>query len=162
MIAKIGVFFCHRFFQWRNWFPPQQSSDTTPDCGGHRSLWRQWAGMSGLAPNWVRLAPIGTYLGLFKISFNTFGSERKNVLKRILKIPDLSHSWPIWTNIEPTLTSLVSEFTRDTQKLDFFYMAKHSRFLRQHQEIKTITFHNKLEHQPTAIETFAIWTKKDG
>ena len=29
-------------------------------------------GMLGSAPNWVRLAPNGIHLGLFKISFSTF------------------------------------------------------------------------------------------
>ena len=32
-------------------------------------------GVSGLLPNWVRLAPNGTNLGLFKISFSTFCTE---------------------------------------------------------------------------------------
>ena len=31
-----------------------------------------WPGKSGLVPNWVRLAPNGTDLELFKISFSTF------------------------------------------------------------------------------------------
>ena len=34
-------------------------------------------GMLVVAPNWVRLVPNGTNLGLFKISFSTFGAVRQ-------------------------------------------------------------------------------------
>ena len=45
--------------------------------------------------NWVRLAPNGTNLWLFEISFITFLNRNWS-----LKVPDLSHLGPIWPNLD--------------------------------------------------------------
>ena len=58
------------------------------------------AGMVGLAPKWVRLAPNWTSPGLFKIRFHCteIWSE---------KAPDLSHLGPIGPTFEPNLPSTI-------------------------------------------------------
>ena len=75
--------------------------------------------MVGLASKWVRLAPNGTNLGPFKISFSIFWlaesvSASQNVLKLILKSPIFV---PFESNLTPylatTLTSLLHEYIVD-------------------------------------------------
>ena len=56
-----------------------------------------------LHPNWVRLVPNRTNLGLLKISFTTFWLGEPKSTETDLKSPDLSHFGPI---LMPNLTSL--------------------------------------------------------
>ena len=66
------------------------------------SHWWQVLGSPDLDTKWVRLAPNWTNPGLFSDQISVhlcteIWSE---------KVPDLSHSGPIWSNLVPTLTSL--------------------------------------------------------
>ena len=56
---------------------------------------RQDRGCQILHPNWARLAQNGTNLGLLRSVSVHFGSGSQNVLKLILKVPDLSNFGPI-------------------------------------------------------------------
>ena len=47
------------------------------------------SGISDFALNSTKLAPDETNLGVFKISLVHFGAGRKNVLKLILKTPEI-------------------------------------------------------------------------
>ena len=63
------------------------------------------SGSPDLARIEVRLAPNGTNLGLFKISFSTFWHPAWTE-NWSLKVPDLSHLVPIWPQFGPNLANL--------------------------------------------------------
>ena len=66
--------------------------------GSFSSTCRFMAGMVGLPPKWVRLAPTETNTGLFQIRFQYIFAQRQNVLKSDLK---KSRICPIWGQSDP-------------------------------------------------------------
>ena len=73
-------------------------------------------------PNWVRLAPNGTNLGLFKISFSTFWLDEPKCTETYLKKSQICTIWgksaSIWI---PNVTSLLSGDSHQQEQSCIFY-----------------------------------------
>ena len=93
---------CYSILSWhleKQLFIKWQWKHLSVVCASHKSNFTLFQGCRILHPNYVRLAPNGTNLWLFKISFSRFRLA-EIYWNWSLKVPDLSHLGPIWHNLD--------------------------------------------------------------
>ena len=99
--------------------------------------------MSDLGPKWVRLAPNGTNSGLFQIRFQPKCTE---ILFE--KVPDFSHTEPIWPSLSPNFSPLFSQ-PRTSKTVDLVwlnYRGKYVYYKRQMEPQGTLSMNTYVTH----------------
>ena len=82
------------------------SNRNTTGAPGTRHIHPWWP---DLGPKWVRLAPNGTYLGIFQIRFSSQYILARRALMYLIwseECPDLSHLGSIWPTLGPNLVTV--------------------------------------------------------